>query len=81
MQKAFLDYFKMNSKFMTEKKKIALERIVEVKYLRFLYQIDQPFFVTYVKNNLIKLLTIFDYQAIQSRVWQTQNLQLNQLKK
>ena len=33
------------------------------------------------KNNLIKLLTIFDYQAIQSRVWQTQNLQLNQLKK
>ncbi len=39
------------------------------------------FFVIYVKNNLIKLLTIFDYQAIQSRVWQTQNLQLNQLKK
>ena len=56
-------------------------RIAKVKYLRFLYQIDQLFFVIYVKNNLIKLLTIFDYQAIQSRVWQTQNLQLNQLKK
>ena len=66
---------------MEEKIKIALEKIVKAKYVRLLYQIDQLFFVIYVKNNLIKLLTIFDYQAIQSRVWQTQNLQLNQLKK
>ena len=66
---------------MEEKIKIAQEKIVRVKYLRFLYQIDQLFFVIYVKNNLIILLTIFDYQAIQTRVWQTQNQQLNQLKK
>jgi len=51
---------------MEEKIKIVLGKIVKVKYARFLYQIDQLFFVIYVKNNLIILLTIFDYQAIQS---------------
>ena len=66
---------------MEEKIKIVPGKIAKVKYVRFLYQIDQLFFVIYVKNNLIILLTIFNYQAIQSRVWQTQNLQLNQLKK
>ena len=66
---------------MEEKIKIAPRKIVKAKYVRFLYQIDHLFFVIYAKNNLIILLTIFDYQAIQSRVWQIQNLQLNQLKK
>ena len=51
IQKVFLAHFKMNSKFMIEKKKIALERIVEVKYLRFLYQKDKLFFVNHAKNS------------------------------
>ncbi len=62
---------------MAGKTKIVQEKIAKVKYVRFLYQIDHLFFAIYVKNNLIILLTIFDYQVIQSRVWQTQNQQLN----
>ena len=51
IQKVFLAHFKMNSKFMVEKKKIVPERIAEAKYLRFLYQIDQLFFVNHAKNS------------------------------
>ena len=35
----------------TKIQKIVKEKIVRVKYLSFLYQIDQLFFVIYVKNN------------------------------
>ncbi len=43
--------FKMNLKYMVKKTKIVQEKIARVKYLSFLYQIDQLFFVIYVKNN------------------------------
>ena len=41
----------MNLKFMGKKTKIVQEKIAKVKYLSFLYQIDQLFFAIYVKNN------------------------------
>ena len=44
-----------------------------------LSQTDQVFFVIIAKNKKIILLTSINSQYIQSRLWQTQNLQSKEL--
>ena len=55
--------------------------VAKGEYTKKLFQIDQVFFVIYVKNEKINLLTQSISEDIHSRLWQILNQQLNELEK